>query len=400
MDLKSGYPFWLVKNGLIHAYPALEQDLTCEVVVLGGGITGALVAYHLVEAGIDTVILDKRDIGWGSTSASTALLQYEIDNPLSQLALILGEDHAARAYLACRDAIDKLEALVRKLDDPSDWQRCKSLYFASTRRHLKALQDEFAIRRKHGIALDWLDERDLEAQFNIKKPAALLSHDAAQVDAYRLTHALLQAACAKGLRVYDRTHATQIETDAEGVNITTDRACKVRGQKLVFATGYESQEYLKRKVARLISTYAIASEPIPQLSHALKTHLIWESARPYLYLRSTPDNRLIAGGEDERFQDPARRDRLISQKAKKLQKRLQELLPQYPLEVAFAWTGTFGETKDGLAYIGEAPERPNAFYALGYGGNGITYSVLAAEIIRDMILQHPNPYAGLFCFDR
>lgn len=96
MDLKSGYPFWPLKNGLIQTYPPLEGDVTCDVVVLGGGITGALVAYHLVEAGLNTVVLDKRDIGWGSTSATTALLQYEIDTPLCELIEMVGEDHAAR----------------------------------------------------------------------------------------------------------------------------------------------------------------------------------------------------------------------------------------------------------------------------------------------------------------
>jgi glycine/D-amino acid oxidase-like deaminating enzyme len=262
------------------------------------------------------------------------------------------------------------------------------------------MQEEFALRRKHGIALDWLDERELETQFGLKQPAALLSHDAAQVDAYRLTHALLRAACARGLRVHDRTEAAQIHLESNGVCIQTNRGFTVQGRRLVFATGYESQGYLKHDVAKLISTFAWVSEPLPHLSDALKQHLIWESARPYLYMRSTQDGRLIVGGEDEQFRDPIRRDRLIGTKTKKLQQRMRNLFPQYALEVAFAWAGTFGETKDGLAYIGETPEWPHAYFALGYGGNGITYSVLAAEIIRDAILQRPNPYADLFCFDR
>ena len=87
MDLRSGHAFWLIRNGLLNAFPAAEKDLRCDVVVVGGGITGALVAYHLAEAGINTVVLDRRDIGWGSTSASTALLQYEIDTPLRRALL-------------------------------------------------------------------------------------------------------------------------------------------------------------------------------------------------------------------------------------------------------------------------------------------------------------------------
>lgn len=79
MDLKSGYPYWVVKNGLLHAFPPLQQDLRCDVAVLGGGISGALIADELVAHGHEVVVIDRRDIGWGSTAASTALLQYEID---------------------------------------------------------------------------------------------------------------------------------------------------------------------------------------------------------------------------------------------------------------------------------------------------------------------------------
>src|SRR5664279_4292043 len=85
MNLISGHPFWSVNNGLPRNYPSLQRDVACDAVVIGGGITGGLVAVHLAEAGVKTIVIDKRDIGPGSTSASTALLQYEIDVPLRDL---------------------------------------------------------------------------------------------------------------------------------------------------------------------------------------------------------------------------------------------------------------------------------------------------------------------------
>ena len=108
----------------------------------------------------------------------------------------------------------------------------------------------------------------------------------------------------------------------------------------------------------------------------------------------------MMGGEDEEFRDPAKRDRLLPRKTERLSKRFRELFPALDMQVAFAWAGTFGETKDGLAYIGEHPDWPSSYFALGYGGNGITYSVLAAEIIRDALLDRRNADAELFRFDR
>ncbi len=400
MDLKSGYPFWPIKNGLPYTYPALQQDLKTDVVVIGGGITGALVAYHLVEAGVETVLIDKRHIAWGSTSATTALLQYEIDTPLCDLIEILGEDHAARSYLACLDSIDKIAALVKKLDNDCGFSRKPSLYAASYKAHVPELKREYNARKKHGIQLEWFDQPQIEKLYAFSRPAALFSEMGAQVDAYQLTHALLQAGLRQGLQVYDRSAVTEITHSPRRVQLTTEHGSKLTARKIVFACGYESQQYLRQSVAQLISTYAMVSEPLT-IEHGWYKHsLIWESARPYLYLRTTEDGRVIVGGEDEDFRDPKRRDKLIPQKTARLQRKFQALFPDLKLEVAFAWAGTFGETKDGLAYIDESPDMPNAWFALGYGGNGITYSILAAEIIRDAILSHANPYADLFRFNR
>lgn len=83
MDLVSTHPFWLLKNGLLHEYSSLQEDACWEVLVLGAGISGALIAHALVKAGRDVLVIDKRDVAGGSTSASTALLQYEIDTHLA-----------------------------------------------------------------------------------------------------------------------------------------------------------------------------------------------------------------------------------------------------------------------------------------------------------------------------
>ena len=130
MDLTLGYPFWPVNDGLIRAYPRLDHDVTCDAVVLGAGITGALVAHHLVEAGIETVVVDKRDVASGSTAATTALLQYEIDTSLTDLSRRYGPQRGAHAYLACRDAVERLSQLITSLPDTVGFERKKSLYLA------------------------------------------------------------------------------------------------------------------------------------------------------------------------------------------------------------------------------------------------------------------------------
>ena len=401
MDLTSGLPFWSVRNGLLAVYPRLDGDLTCDVAIIGGGITGALVAYHLAEAGLGAVVMDRREIGWGSTAASTSLLQYEIDVLLTDLSDLVGLSHAQRAYLACRDAIDKLDNLAGKLSDATGFERKKSLYLATKKRDVKALRLELEHRRAIRLRVDWFDEGHIAERFPFERHAALLSHDAAQLDAYAMTHALLKDATRLGLQVFDRTNVASVEATPEGVTLVTAEGCVVRARHVVFATGYETHEFLEQQVACLVSTYALVSEPLPSFTGwGEDCCLIWEHAQPYLYMRTTADGRVMIGGEDEGFKNPTRRDRLLPHKTVRLAKRFREFFPALEMEVAFAWAGTFGETRDGLAYIGEHPQWPSAYFALGYGGNGITYSVLAAEIIRDAILGCPNAYSDLFRFDR
>ncbi len=123
MDLRSGHPYWLIKNGLLASYPALRQNTTCEVAIIGAGITGALAAYNFAAAGIDTLVLDRRDVATGSTAASTALLQHAADTELVDLVAKVGADRAVRSYRLGLDAVAKLEKLTAELGDKCGFER-------------------------------------------------------------------------------------------------------------------------------------------------------------------------------------------------------------------------------------------------------------------------------------
>ena len=107
MNLHTAYPYWLLKNGFLCEYPALRHPFT-----------GALTAWYLAQAGVSVAVVDRRHIGMGSTCASTALLQYEIDVPMHKLVKFVGEKNAARSYHLCIEAIDKLEQICEKLPLP------------------------------------------------------------------------------------------------------------------------------------------------------------------------------------------------------------------------------------------------------------------------------------------
>jgi glycine/D-amino acid oxidase-like deaminating enzyme len=400
MNLTSDHPFWSVRNGLLADYPSLPCDVSCDVVIVGGGITGALAAFHLADAGVAAILVDKRDIGTGSTSGSTGLLQYEVDVPLRKLVQQIGAAKANRSYQLCLLAINKLESLVKKLHLHCEFETKPSLFLARTKKEIPELREEFQLRKKLGIQLDFWDETEIEKHFSFSRSAALFSRDGGQVDPHRLTYGLLDRAGERGLKIFDRTEIIRLIPNRRGIELITDQGFKIKARRAIIAAGFESKKYLGAEAGTLNSTYALISEPVSDLHQWHRRSLIWESGTPYLYLRTTAENRIIVGGEDEPFVNPPRRDALIPQKTRTLLRKFAKLFPEIKLELAYAWAGTFGGTKDGLAYIGPHRSLLHAYFALGYGGNGITYSVIAAEIIRDDFLGRKNPDAAIFAFGR
>jgi glycine/D-amino acid oxidase-like deaminating enzyme len=403
MDLLSCCPFWPLKDGLPAAYPPLERNASTEVAIIGGGITGALVAWHLAEAGIEAIVVDRREVAHGSTAGSTALLQYEIDVPLHRLEPRLGRDRARRAYHDCLGAVRRIGRLVGQLKIPCGFDPKGSLFVARHRADVPGLHREFLARRAAGLAVEWWSRQEIARRSSLPQAAAILSpsDEAAQVDAYALTYGLLAAAVKRGTRVHDRTAVVRHRTTTRGVELVTERGTRIRARWLVVASGYEADRFLPKPFTALQSTYALASEPVADFpGWPVGLPVIWETGDAYLYLRTTRDHRVIMGGGDEPFRDPVARDRLLPRKVAALRRRFARFFPRIPLEVATAWAGTFGKTPDGLPFIGGHPAAPRTWFALGYGGNGITYSLLAAELFRDFLTTGKTRDLDLYGFER
>lgn len=401
MDLRTGESLWIDRNrGLdLHTQP-LDRDLECDVAIIGGGVTGALLADMLAAEGVQTVVLDKRRFGVGSTAASTALLMYELDASLMELRERYGTERADRCYRASLRAMRRLGEIVAELQSDCGLAWRKSLQFASKPKHARQMVQECEARSAIGIEVRVMEREEIESMLPFSAPAGLLSEQSADVDPVRVTHALMHRALQRGASAYSQTTVCDIHCNASGrVELMCERGFRVRARQTVIAAGYECQAFLPKKVGDISSTYVVCSKPT-DLSAWPGRWLLWESSHPYIYMRTTPDDRVMMGGGDVAFKNEKVRDALLKRKSRGLMKRFAKLFPNTKFELDYAWAGAFGETIDGLPCIGSVPERPGLLFAMGYGGNGMTFGVLAAEIIRDHCLGRSNPEAELFTFDR
>jgi glycine/D-amino acid oxidase-like deaminating enzyme len=397
-DLRSGRSVWELKRAPAVPYGKLRHDLATDVLVVGAGLTGAMVADALSAQGFNVVVVDRRGPAKGSSTASTALVQYEIDKPLFKLRRSIGQRDAVRAWRRSRLAVDALAVRLRDLGI-SGVSTCDTLYLAGNLLDVKGLHRELDARLAAGFTSRFVDRRELQAAFGMRAAGAILSHDNMTLDPRRTTLELLRASCRSGAKIFAPADIVDARPARTGVVARTSRGNEIRTQHLVLATGYEFPTRVPQHGHETLSTWAIATVRQP-LKPWLKRTTIWEASDPYIYVRCTPDGRVICGGEDESSSSAETRDALIGQKAKKLQHKLGKLLPDIDTRVDFAWAGSFGASGTGLPTIGPIPRMKNCWAALGYGGNGTTYAQLAADIIAGALTGRPDSDADLYEFGR
>jgi len=401
LDLTSDDRFWPIHDGPGVAYNSLPGDRSCDVAIIGAGITGALVADEMSAAGLSVIVVDQRQPGLGSTSASTALLQYELDQPLHRLIKKVGQSRAVDAYRATRDGVRAIARIAGELDADVGFRALPSLYVASRKRDAKSFRTECLARRKAKLPCRLFNREAISRVVDLDSSAALWSSIGGEVDPLRLTRALLER-CARRPRfeVYGRTAVDALAPAPSTVALRTGRGT-VRASWVIVASGYEAGRFLARPVAKLHSTYAMVTEPLKQFRGWRRRCLIWESARPYLYIRTTSDGRIMVGGEDDPFRNPEERDARLPAKAATLLRKLRRRFPRMELQSAHAWAGTFAETRDGLPYIGSSPDvDPRILFALSYGANGMPFAAIAARLLRKQLTGESDCYADVFSFRR
>jgi glycine/D-amino acid oxidase-like deaminating enzyme len=397
-DLRNGDPVWTRYPVPRIAASRLRRSTTADVVVVGAGISGAMVSQALTEAGVRPLIIDRRRTALlGSTAASTSLLQFELDTPLCRLSASIGRRKAERAWIASRDAVNELRTKSRRLRLDAHFHTRPSLYLSGNTLSAQGLRREVRQRQRIGLASEYLDSKSLWHHFGIRRSAALLSHGNAEANPIELAAGYLRVALRAGARFYAPHEVVDIEVTRRGSVLHLNDGIEIRADHVVFCSGYELPKIVPKNGSRILSTWAIATRPQPRAIWPQRA-LVWEASDPYLYVRATPDGRVICGGEDEDFADSDTRDALTPSKAARLETKLHRLFPDLDSRAALSWTGSFGGSSNGMPTIGAIPGYRHCYAVMGYGGNGITFSMLASRLITGAILGKTIPEAPLFAF--
>jgi glycine/D-amino acid oxidase-like deaminating enzyme len=312
----------------------VAENMTCDALIVGGGITGSLIAERLTRQNLNVVVIDRELPGRGSTAASTSMLLWEIDRSLAQLTETYGFQRASRAYLASLHAVTGLTSLVFALGVACEMRDKNSLYLAAGDTN-KELLTEHQLRQRAGLPGDFLDHRTLLDIYGIARAGAIVSPGAADADPMQLARGLLRVAVTRGARVFNG-EAIEFDAAARSVGVELRNGRQIEARSVILATGYVMPAIIHSTVQTISSSWAIATRPQPQKVWK-DGALIWENSKDYLYARTTSAGRIIIGGEDsDEMIEPDARDRLIPQKSGVLARKLAALWPVADVDIESA----------------------------------------------------------------
>ncbi|HEY1912799.1 MAG TPA: FAD-dependent oxidoreductase [Vicinamibacterales bacterium] len=403
--LRVDVPLWLPQRRSSRLlFPSLHGTLKTDVVIVGGGITGAAAAWRFAEAGGRVALVEAARIGRGSTAASSALLMREPDEDFSALAKLYGKDRTRRIWQLSTNANRRLIGMLRQLEIACDLRLRDSVYYAPTQSDADHLRIEHRLRRDADLGGRWLSRDGVNRATGLEAAGAIRTSGDAQVDPYRACIGLMRAAASRGARIFERTPAANIKSGRHGVVVTTPRGA-IHADRVIIATGYATP-YFKSLLARfrMLNTYVVVTRRMSATERrriGLGAVMLWDTGRPYHYARWTRDHRLMMGGGDRPLLPERERRAALRERTRGVHDHFLRLYPALagiPLESA--WEGLFATTPDSLPYVGPHRRYPRHLFALGYGGNGMTFGYLAAGLLLDWCQSGPSADHDLFAFSR
>lgn len=401
MKLIGGNPIWSKINKTHQRYNPLKDNIFCDLLIVGGGITGAICAYYLSQAGMKCVLIEENLIAQSSTSACTAILQYEIDSDILGLANRIGEGNAKRSFVLCKESLYELSDIINKNDIDCSYIEVPSLYYTNSNQDFSHMKKEFDIRKELGFDVDFLYKDNYEGYEPFPISSGILSNSgSATIDPYLFTIDLINLCNTKGVKVFEKTKIKDKINLDEGLVCTTTNNFNITCKKIVMCTGYRCSSLFKEPVASFTRSFSIVTSPITYINELWYKNMIMRDKKDYsTYIRVTHDNRIIISGEN--IATLSYDENKNNNAYNTLESNLKKLFPDIDgYNIDYKFNGIFADTKDSLPYIGEHPDFKDHYFCLSYGSNGILYAIIGAQLIERLYNKEYSPDLELFKFRR
>jgi glycine/D-amino acid oxidase-like deaminating enzyme len=401
--------FWLGNSGVYQESPPLENDLKCDVAIVGGGFAGIATAYYLkkVQPSLRVAVLEGWVIGWGASGRNAGFAMTTFGLMMSITKMLFGADKTRQSHRYMERAVDIVGELVAEHKLECDYERTGFLRIATTPAYAKRIKEEVHLVKELGLTgVDWIEADEVRKR--VKSPlylGAWWEPRCALVNPAKLAREMKRVAVKYGAEVYERTAVTEIKRSALGFTVKTPRAT-VSAEKIVLATNAYSLAIPElRAMQQPVWTYIVLTEP---LSKAQMDEMGWqarEGIEDYRnmvhYYRLTPDNRLLMGGRDIALTYGANMDKDMNPAIfARLEKDIVDFYPCLKdLKITHRWGGPVSVPMDmvpALGYLGDK----RAVYSLGCMGHGVSLTHLNGEVMADLLLERKSEWTECFPVNR
>jgi hypothetical protein len=344
-------------------------------------------------------VVDKNCAGICSTSSATSLLEYQLDEHADAIKKYLSKEEAVAAYRLGLGAINDIASFVKTYGNRCHFSKRPTLVYTQKKSDENELMREYKFRKDNGFRTKIINNNNNPFPFDIE--CDIYCEDGgAEFNSYLFCKQMLQQAQKHGAKIYEHTEVVKIEYEPQITTVFTNYNISIKCKKVICATGYNTSLFAEKELCDLFTSFTIVTSPLKNFTWHKKT-LLHDNGDPYHYIRLSPDNRLIIGGEDTKLSKQINPTQ-AEEKYKLLENYLLTLFPNlkntYTLDYKFC--GAFGTTLNNLSVIGPCGVHPNLWFMLGYGANGIINSVFGAQMLRDLYFNKEHPYLYLFSSSR
>jgi glycine/D-amino acid oxidase-like deaminating enzyme len=385
---KYGVAPWLgpAKQGK-PTYPVLAGTLDVHAAIVGGGLTGAAIAYACAAAGVRVALLEAGRIGQGPSGRSAGLILQSPAQAFVDMERAHGRRAARAIWTAWRRAALELAATIRRLNLRCGLTPADAVTWAPGGDRATTLQRELAARREGGLEGTWMTPRALAA-LDVEGAGAIRTKGDAVVDPARLCQGFARAAAVRGAAVFERTRATRIHTASGRLAVDTDRGV-VSCETLVVATGEPTE--LFDPLARhfdMRESYIVQTPPLPPRvrSASPEPNLILQDVEePPHRLAWTASDRILWSGADQPRIPERLREKTLVQRTGQLMYELSLMVPAISgIQPEHGWDAPYSVTRDGLPFIGPHRNYPRHLFALGLGTNPAAAFLASRVLLRHL----------------
>jgi glycine/D-amino acid oxidase-like deaminating enzyme len=387
----------------VPSFPRYRGARTADVVIIGGGLTGCAAAYVCANAGLTTILLEQDRIGQAWTARGAGLLTPEPGPSFRDVTAAHGVKAARRLFDAWRRGALEGAALLRRLRVPCALEP-KDTIVAVRREEEKLLRREYDARRAARLDAAWLIQRQVQARMRVEASGALKTGDGFALDPYRACIGLAAAAAARGAACFERSKVGKVRFTRRHADVIIDGG-KIRTRKVIVATGSATAEFkaLQRHFTRR-EAYVVLTGKMPAAMRRLvgdPRAVLTDLHAPPHHVRWSGDDRLMIAGADQNETPDRTRSAAVVQRTNELMYELLKMYPAiYGLQPEYGWDAPYGQTADGLMYIGAHRNFPHQLFALGDRPVSVTGAFVAARILLRAVQQTPDPADEVFSWTR